>query len=73
MLARRSTWPIVMTHHRSALSDEELRARVAEIAWYHSIELRPRIVTPGVEETARVGFIGLPANLTGATVLDIGA
>jgi len=59
------------------MDDESLRAAVAEHFWFHSIALRPGIVTPGVktpeimaaEEAALFG----PLDLRGRTVLDIGA
>ena len=59
------------------LSDAQLRTRIAEQAWFHSIALRPGIVTPGVkpaellaaEEEALFG----PLDLAGLSVLDIGA
>lgn len=58
----------------SVLAPEELRAAVARQGWFHSIDLGHGIVTPGRDESARkLGWIGLPADLRGATVLDIGA
>jgi tRNA (mo5U34)-methyltransferase len=63
-----------MTEHSSELSDDELRARIDQINWFHSIELRPGIVTPGHDDTsARVGILRLPERLDGRTVLDVGA
>lgn len=45
--------------------------------WYHSFELPDGSVIPGVisleEERARLARFGLPADLTGRTLLDIGA
>ncbi len=52
----------------------ELRRRVAGIDWFHTIDLGQGIVTPGIDDTPRkLGAIGLPGDLSGQTVLDIGA
>lgn len=60
------------TEH-SALTNE-LRARVADTRWYHTIDLGGGVVTAGVDNTPlRLARIGLPASLAGRTVLDIGA
>ncbi len=41
--------------------------------WYHRIEVRPGVFTPGVNETAAVlRLLDLPADLTGKRVLDLG-
>ena len=54
-------------------TDEELREAVRNIDWYHSLELRPGIVTPGCNnEGFTLPLLQLPADLTGKTVLDIG-
>ena len=53
---------------------DELRSAVSQVTWYHTIPLGHGIVTPGVDDTpARLPKIGLPANLSGKTVLDVGA
>jgi tRNA (mo5U34)-methyltransferase len=53
---------------------EALRADVARQGWFHRIDLGHGIVTPGRDESARkLGWIGLPADLGGRTVLDVGA
>jgi tRNA (mo5U34)-methyltransferase len=59
------------------MTDEELRARVAELFWWHSIELRPGLITPG-GKTREIGMaearaLFQPIDLTGRSVLDIGA
>jgi tRNA (mo5U34)-methyltransferase len=63
------------------MKKEELQKRIDEIKWFHSIELPYEeggsIVTPGIvdhctEESAN-GRYGLPLDLTGKTVLDVGA
>ena len=54
-------------------TDEELREAIEKIYWYHSLELRPGIVTPGHNnESFTLPLLKLPADLTGKTVLDIG-
>ncbi|MGE0449570.1 MAG: class I SAM-dependent methyltransferase [Vicinamibacterales bacterium] len=53
---------------------EEIRAAVDAVTWYHTIDLGQGIVTPGVDHTlARLAVLNLPADLTGRSVLDIGA
>jgi len=42
--------------------------------WFHRIELAPGVFTPGVDDTPRKAeLIQFPADLTGLSVLDIGA
>lgn len=58
-------------------TDEEVREKVSSVAfWYHSIELRPGIVTPGLHPSraalAVLDSIGLPREMGGLRVLDIG-
>lgn len=51
----------------------DIRQRAADIKWFHSIELEPGFKTPGRDDTAqRVGVLHLP-DLSGRTVLDVGA
>jgi tRNA (mo5U34)-methyltransferase len=51
-----------------------LAQRAAEIEWFHSIELAPGLVTAGRDDTrARVDVLALPDDLSGRTVLDVGA
>ncbi|HLZ72513.1 MAG TPA: DUF1698 domain-containing protein [Dehalococcoidia bacterium] len=55
------------------LSDEQIQA-VQRIRWYHRIELGDGVVTPGVDDSvATFGRIRMPDDLTGKSVLDIGA
>lgn len=54
------------------------RNRVAEHkTWYHRIEVYPGVVTPGINDTQKnidiLDGIGLPADVRGKRVLDIGA
>jgi tRNA (mo5U34)-methyltransferase len=57
-----------------ALSDTEIRARIDAVPhWYHQIEIRPGIVTPGINKSAAtLGRLGLPDRCDGMRVLDIG-
>jgi tRNA (mo5U34)-methyltransferase len=54
-----------------------LRTRVAEFIWHHSIDLGDGVVTPGGKSleicNAEAGLIFDRVNLSGRTVLDIGA
>src|SRR3954453_10372067 len=51
-----------------------LRREVGEHDWFHTIDLGHGIVTPGRDESARkLDWIKLPTDLTGRSVLDIGA
>lgn len=53
---------------------EQVRTEVKKINWWHSIDLGNGIVTPGEYDTRTLlDRIGLPADLRGLTVLDIGA
>jgi tRNA (mo5U34)-methyltransferase len=50
-----------------------LREEAAAVNWFHSIELAPGFVTPGRADTsAQIPRLHLP-DLTGKTVLDVGA
>ena len=56
------------------MQTSELRRRVSEIKWFHTIDLRHGVVTPGVDDTPRrLPGIEMPGDLSGQTVLDIGA
>lgn len=51
-----------------------LRADVEAIRWFHTIDLGGGVVTPGEEDTpAKLATLGMPEDLSGRTVLDIGA
>src|SRR5512145_1659634 len=53
---------------------QTLRAEVEKIKWWHPIDLGRGVVTPGIDVTpARLAEIRMPDDLTGRTVLDIGA
>jgi tRNA (mo5U34)-methyltransferase len=56
------------------MTGETLRAAVAELPWFHRMDLGGGVVTPGVVDVARqLPLLHLPARLDGQTVLDIGA
>jgi tRNA (mo5U34)-methyltransferase len=56
------------------LTERELREQVGQIKWFHAIELAPGLITPAPERTAeRLDLLRIPADLSGRTVLDIGA
>lgn len=63
------------TEPSPSISDDEIRQRIASVPhWYHQIEFRPGLVTPGINHTAPVlPLLALPADCTGLRVLDIGA
>jgi tRNA (mo5U34)-methyltransferase len=51
----------------------DLRARAAELSWYHTIDLGGGVVTPGFFDTrATVGHVPLPGSLEGRRCLDVG-
>jgi len=57
-------------------SDADARALVAEASWYHTFELRPGLVTPGVSVMDAViacDGLGIPRDLKGLRALDVGA
>ena len=48
-------------------------ARVAELSWYHTIELPGGVVTPGHYDTRRAArVVAMPASLSGRRCLDVG-
>jgi tRNA (mo5U34)-methyltransferase len=56
-----------------ATADADVRRRVSEIDWFHRIELRPGLVTPGIDDTpAKWKALQMPP-LAGKSVLDVGA
>lgn len=56
------------------LPPQELRRRVGEVAWWHTIDLGQGVVTPGVDDTPRrIRSIQMPTRLDGESVLDVGA
>jgi tRNA (mo5U34)-methyltransferase len=56
------------------VTEHSVRERAADINWFHSIELEPGFVTPGYAVTRdRLELLKIPNDLTGKTVLDVGA
>jgi tRNA (mo5U34)-methyltransferase len=56
------------------LDEQELRQRASRIKWFHTMDLGHGVVTEGIDETPRkIERLRLPADLTGRSVLDIGA
>ena len=52
----------------------ELQSRVDALRWYHTIELGHGVVTNGVDDSAeRLSRLDFPTDLSGRSVLDIGA
>jgi tRNA (mo5U34)-methyltransferase len=57
------------------VTDADARAMIAAYPrWYHRIEVRPGIITPGVNDSpATLQMLRLPADCSGMRALDIGA
>jgi tRNA (mo5U34)-methyltransferase len=56
------------------MEPDEIQAGMAEITWYHRMDLGYGITTPGIDDTPRrLPPLLLPEDLTGWTVLDVGA
>jgi tRNA (mo5U34)-methyltransferase len=53
---------------------DKLKQEIAKYKWFHTIDFGNGVVTSGVDDTPRkLKSIGLPDDLRGMTVLDIGA
>jgi len=62
------------TAPRSDADLAELRRAVAQVRWFHRIDLGDGVVTPGEDDTPeKLKTVHLPQDLRGTTVLDIGA
>lgn len=62
--------------HRTppALTPLQIQEKIASHAWFHRIEVAPGIFTPGPKDAAvEMSKLGIPEDLTGLRVLDIGA
>ena len=58
---------------KAQLTADEIRAAIARVPrWRHTIELAPGIVTPGYPTQRKLRRLGLPDDLTGKSVLDVG-
>ena len=52
----------------------ELRREVENIKWWHKIDLGNGVITPGRDNTPeKLKRMGMSQNLSGKSVLDIGA
>lgn len=66
--------PKAMNRSSSFQDVEKVRAEIANVNWYHQIDLGDGIVTPGVDDSpSRMAPLDLPRDLSGRSVLDIGA
>jgi tRNA (mo5U34)-methyltransferase len=64
----------MMTQDASKPGSNALLARLQEIEWFHSIDFGAGLVTPGLDNTReRLDILQIPRDLTGQTVLDVGA
>ena len=53
---------------------DDLAAQVADLRWYHTIDLGGGVVTKGIDDTPlRLARLQFPRDLSGKSVLDIGA
>lgn len=65
---------VTLNINRSRIDLQELRQQIAALEWYHTIDLGNGILTPGdYDHRPYLAHYGIPENLTGKTVLDIGA
>lgn len=56
------------------LDQSEAKLAVSKIEWWHTIDLGNGLVTPGkINPADKLRLIGMPEDLSGKTVLDIGA
>jgi tRNA (mo5U34)-methyltransferase len=56
------------------VDQDQIVQKIHAIEWYHAIEVAPGIITPGrYNPTPLLDAMGFPADLSGKTVLDIGA
>lgn len=62
------------TRNGRTLTDDEVRARIAAVPhWYHPIEVRPGIITPGTNNAQIVlETLDLPTDCRGMRALDLG-
>src|SRR5690349_11667558 len=54
--------------------DKDVAALISTVPWYHSIDMGDGIVTPGhYDHRPYLHYYGIPENLSGKKVIDIGA
>ncbi len=59
---------------RRKLTMEQIKREMANISWFHRIDLGNGVVTPGNDNSPeKLQYFGLPQDLRGCSVLDIGA
>ena len=57
-----------------SITKQDLINEIREVSWFHRINLGDGLITPGIDETPeKLEQIHLPEDLTGRSVLDIGA
>lgn len=55
------------------MNPEDIKREMKKFDWYHTVELAPGIVTAGqYDHRPLLKHYGIPADLTGKTVLDVG-
>lgn len=63
-----------MSIFKSKPDNEELKKRVENLIWYHTIDLGQGVVTPGIyDHRPYLKNYGLPRKLKNQTALDVGA
>ena len=74
MECRNAVAAIAAVDYRMRMTDDEVRARIAAVPhWYHPIEVRPGIITPGGNDARQVlELLDLPADCRGMRALDLG-
>src|SRR2546423_15271821 len=56
------------------MNSQDLRIKADSLRWYHTIDLGQGVVTRGVDNSPeRLARVHLPSDLSGCSVLDIGA
>jgi tRNA (mo5U34)-methyltransferase len=56
------------------MAKDEIQAEAAKISWFHSLDLGHGIVTRGYDDSpGKLPTLGIPDDLSGKTVLDVGA
>jgi len=75
MTGRDPVEPPEPTRHSSdPMENQDLRTRADALRWYHRIDLGQGVITRGVDNSPeRLARARLPADLSGRSVLDIGA
>jgi tRNA (mo5U34)-methyltransferase len=56
------------------MNAQEIQEEISKVKWFHTLDLGHGIITPGQDDSfAKLKQLRLPEDLTGRTVLDIGA